>query len=186
LNPDQLQIESPVPQTQNHVLPALPHVWIGYLLAIITTFADVVSVDQQPDVAGGQFVIPPLYVFLPSFVGAVYWLVCVYRIHVFMNRIPGWVHPISPARAVGFHFIPFYQLAWMFKWPRAIALFVNQQMHLPLMKPVLVGVTLLLALALRILAPGPGLLLLFMPLSYVVKCIRTAVAATSPPGEALE
>ncbi|HMI53136.1 MAG TPA: hypothetical protein VK525_16605 [Candidatus Saccharimonadales bacterium] len=175
-----------MPQTQNHVPPALPHVWIGYLLAITTTFADVVSVDQQPDVAGGQFVIPPLYVFLPSFVGVVYWLVCVYRIHVFMNSIPGWVHPISPARAVGFHFIPFYQLYWMFKWPRAIALFVNQQMHLPLMKPVLIGVTLLLALALRILAPGPGLLLLFMPLSYVVKCIRTAVAATSPPGEALE
>jgi hypothetical protein len=102
-----------------------------------------------------------------------------------MNHIPGWMHPISPARAVGFHFIPFFNLYWMFKWPREISLFVNKQMQLPLMKPVLVGVTLLLALALRIIAPGPGLLLLFMPLSYIVKCIRTALAMTAPPGEAV-
>ena len=170
---------------QNNTSPPLPHVWIGYLLAIATTFAHVVSVDQQPDLSSGQFDIPPLYVFLPSFVGIVYWLVCVHRIHIVMNRIPGWTHPISPARAVGFHFIPLFNLYWIFKWPREISLFVNKQMQLPLMKPVLVGVTLLLALALRVIAPGPGLLLLFMPLSYVVKCIRTALAMAAPPGEAV-
>jgi hypothetical protein len=43
-----------VPQTQNNTLPPLQHVWIGYLLAIATTFADVVSVDQQPDLSAGQ------------------------------------------------------------------------------------------------------------------------------------
>ena len=170
---------------QKAILPMLPHVWIGYLFGLATTVAEVVSLDGQPDLAKGQFVIPPLYVFLPSFVGIVYWLVCVHRIHLVLNHIPGWTHPISPARAAGFHLIPIYNLYWIFKWPREVARFVNDQLQLPLMKPVTVGITLLLAMVLRYFDPGPGLILMFMPLSYVSKCMRTALAASHslPPRE---
>jgi hypothetical protein len=156
--------------------PALPQIWIGYLLGVATIIAEVVAVGLNPDLAkqGG---IPPLYLFLVSFIGGVYWLVCIYRIHVVLAHAPRWKHPISPARAVGFHFIPFYQFYWIFKWPREIANFVNSRLPQPIMKPVAVGLAVLAALLLRILDPGFGLILLFFPMSYISECIRRAFAA---------
>lgn len=161
---------------QKTILPSLPQVWIGYLFGLATTVAEVISLDGQPEVKG-QLVIPPLYVFLPGFVGIVYWLVCVHRIHVVLRSIPGWSHPVSPARAAGFHLLPVFNLYWIFKWPQEVARFVNGQLQMPLMRPTTVGVTLLLAMLLRYFDPGPGLILMFMPLSYVLKCVRTALAA---------
>jgi hypothetical protein len=157
--------------------PALPQIWIGYLLGVATIIAEVVAVGFNPDLAkqGG---IPPLYLFLVSFIGGVYWLVCIYRIHVVLAHAPRWKHPISPARAVGFHFIPFYQFYWIFKWPREIANFVNSRLPQPIMKPVAVGLAVLAALLLRILDPGFGLILLFFPMSYISECIRRAFAAS--------
>ena len=160
--------------------PRLPMIWIGYLLGIATIVAEFVAVGLHPELAkeGG---IPPLYLFLVSFVGGVYWFVCVYRYHVVMAHVPGWRHPISPARAIGFHFIPFYNLYWMFKWPREIANFVNGRLQGPVMRSVPVGVAVLAALALRILDPGFGLILLFFPMSYISECLRRAFAAPPIP-----
>jgi hypothetical protein len=170
--------DSPQPGSSAASLPALPIVWIGYLLGVATIAAEFVALGLHPELAkeGG---IPPLYLFLVSFVGGVYWLVCIYRIHVVMAHVPGWTHPISPARAVGFHFIPFYNLYWVFRWPREIANFVNPRLRQPFMKPVAVGVATLAALILRVLDPGFGLILLFFPISYVSECIRRALAASS-------
>jgi Domain of unknown function (DUF4328) len=157
-------------------LPQLPILWIGYLLGAATIVAEFVALSFHPELAkqGG---IPPLYLFLASFVGIVYWLVCVHQVHVVLSRVAGWSHPISPAKAVGFHFIPFYNLYWIFKWPREIATFVNGRVGQPIMKPVPVGIAVLGALILRILDPGFGLILLFFPMSYVSECLRRAFAA---------
>jgi hypothetical protein len=157
--------------------PPLPQIWIGYLLGIATIAAELVAVSLDPDLAkkGG---IPPLYLFLVSFIGGVYWLVCVYKVHFVLAHAPRWKHPISPARAVGFHFIPFYQFYWIFKWPREIANFVNSRLPQPIMKPTAIGVAILAALFLRILDPGFGLILLFFPMSYISECIRRAFAAS--------
>jgi hypothetical protein len=162
----------------------LPLIWIGYLLGIATIVAEFVALGLHPELAkeGG---IPPLYLFLVSFVGGVYWFVCVYHYHVVMAHVPGWRHPITPARAVGFHFIPFYNLYWIFKWPREIATFVNGRLQRPVMKPVAVGVAVLAALILRILDPGFGLILLFIPMSYISECLRRAFAAGSTRSDTL-
>jgi hypothetical protein len=176
--------ESPERSAESAELPQLPLIWIGYLLGIATIIAEFVALSLHPDLAkeGG---IPPLYLFLVSFVGGVYWLVCVYGYHVVMAQVPGWKHPISPARAVGFHFIPFYNLYWVFKWPREIAKFVNGRLHQPVMKPVAIGLAVLAALILRILDPGFGLLLLFFPMSYLSECLRRAFAAPQNPSGAV-
>jgi hypothetical protein len=176
--PDAESPQSPQPRDSICPPPQLPTTWIGYLLGIATVVAELVAVGLDPDLAkkGG---IPPLYLFLVSFVGGVYWLVCIYQIHVVMRHAPGWKHPISPARAVGFHFIPFYQFYWIFKWPHAIADFVNSRVPQPIMKPVAVGVAVLGALILRLFDPGFGLILLFFPISYVSECIRRAVATST-------
>ena len=156
-------------------IPALPMIWIGYLLGVATIIAEFVAVSLHPELAkdGG---IPPLYLFLVSFVGGVYWFVCIYRYHVILAMVPGWKHPISPARAVGFHFIPFYNLYWVFKWPIEIANFVNFRVRAKLMRPTPVGVAVLGALVLRIFDPGFGFILLFFPLSYISECMRRALA----------
>src|SRR6202140_4678886 len=130
--------ESPRRSPETAKPPELPLIWIGYLLGIATIIAEFVALSLHPELAkeGG---IPPLYLFLVSFVGGVYWLVCAYGYYVVMAQVPGWKHPISPARAVGFHFIPFYNLYWVFKWPREIAKFVNGRLQQPVMKPVAGG-----------------------------------------------
>jgi len=167
-------------------LPPLPQIWIGYLLALATVVAEVVAVSLHPEIATGGQLIPPLYLFLPVFIGAVYWLACIYQFHVVMSRIPGWLHPISPARAVGFHFIPFYNLYWIFKWLQEIAKFVNSSLRRPVMKPVMAGVAILVALVLRFIDAGFGLLLLFLATSYVSACLRQALAVFGVPPPAVE
>jgi hypothetical protein len=168
-------------------VPALPIIWIGYLLGVATIIAEFVAVSLHPELAQ-RVDIPPLYLFLVSFVGGVYWFVCIYRYHVILKMVTGGRHPISPARAVGFHFIPFYNLYWVFKWPKEIANFVNFRVRAKLMRPTPVGVAVLGALILRIFDPGFGLLLLFFPLSYVSECMRRALAAPTfaPPSPPIE
>jgi hypothetical protein len=165
------------PGTPAPTLPKLPVIWVGYLLGVATLAAEFVALSLHPELAkeGG---IPPLYLFLVSFVGGVYWFVCVHRYHVILAKVPGWKHPIAPARAVGFHFIPFFNLYWVFKWPKEIARFVNIRLGSPVMKPVPVGIAVLGALVLRILDPGFGLILLFFPMSYMSNCLGRALAAS--------
>lgn len=172
-------------------LPPLPQLWIGYLLGMATIVAEIVAVSLHPDMAKDGLPDSPLYFFLPIFIGFIYWLVCVYKYHVVMQHVPGWKHPISPARAVGFHFIPIYNLYWVFKWPQEIAHFVNWKFQQPLMKPPMVGLMVFAAFVMRFLFdPGLGLILLFLAASYVSGCLRRAfalppmpTASTSPPAE---
>ena len=107
--------ESSAEQTQPERLPPLPQLWVGYLLGFATIIAELVAASLHPEMAKSAFPIPPLYLFLLLLVGWVYWLVCVYRYHEVMQRIPGWKHPISPARAVGFHFLLGYNLYWFYQ-----------------------------------------------------------------------
>jgi hypothetical protein len=174
----------PAEHTQPGPLPPLPQLWVGYLLGFATIVAEFVAASLHPELAKADFPIPPLYLFLVMFVGGVYWLVCVYRYHVVMQHVPGWKHPISPARAVGFHFIPIYNLYWVFKWPQEIARFVNWRFQFPLMKPPIVGLMVFAAFVLRFLFdPGFGLILLFLAASYVSGCLRRAFALPPMPTE---
>lgn len=174
----------PAPQSPPSAqpIPPLPRVWIGYLLGAATVTAQFVAVEGHPELAK-ELGIPPLYLFLAAFVGFVYWLVCVHRIFAVLDHVPQWNHAISPARAVGFHFIPIYNLYWCFRWPREIAEFVNAQVGGPMMKPAAVGAAVLLAFLLRILDPGLGLILSFLPISYLARGVRQALAEPQNPGE---
>lgn len=157
-------------------LPPFPRIWIGYALAAATIVSEFIALTLHPEL-GKQGGIPPLYLFLLSFVGGVYWAVCIYQLHVVMAQIPGWKHPISPARSVGFHFIPFYNLYWVFRWPREIAGFVNSRLERPVMRPSAASLAVLAALLLRLVDPGLGLVLLFLPISYIAELLHRALLA---------
>lgn len=173
----------PADHMQPANLPQLPQLWIGYLLGFATIISELVDASlHSPNPVSTEIPIPNLYLFLLMFVGGVYWLVCVYRYHVVMQHVPGWKHPISPARAVGFHFIPIYNFYWVFKWPQEIARFVNWRFGQPVMKPQIAGLMVFAAFVTRFLFdPGLGLILLFLAASYVSGCLRRAFALPPTP-----
>ena len=165
----------------------LPKIWIGYLLCLATFIDEGIVLSEHPEVASGQFFVPPLHLFLLGFVSFVYWLVCVHRLHVILGLVPGWKHPISPARAVGFHFIPVYSLYWLYRWPKEAGNFVNWRSQRTAMQPRKAGILALLAyLSVILLGPG-GLALMFFALSYsnvwVARALLTPLQSPPTNGE---
>jgi hypothetical protein len=165
----------------NEVLPAnelarhLPNIWIGYLLSVATFIDEAIVFSGRPELATGQvkLFIPPLHLFLLGFVSFVYWLVCIHKLHVVLALVPGWQHPISPARAVWFHFIPVYNLYWLYKWPRECANFVNWRMQGAVLQPRNAGLFILGSYLLSILLGS--LILVFFSLSFISTWIRRAL-----------
>jgi hypothetical protein len=168
---------------QSELIEQLPKVWIGYLLALATFAGEAIAVSRHPELAkgAGLLVPPPLEIYLPAFVALVYWLVCVHRYHVVMSKIPGWKHPITPNKAVWFHFIPLFNLYWVFKWPEAIASFVNQRVGRTEMKGWIVGVGFLAsALCRLVLDAALGLGILFYTCTYISGHLKRALGAGAP------
>ncbi len=62
---------------------------------------------------------------------SVFYYFCVYRFHQVVCAAPGWQHPVTPRRAVGFHFIPFYNFYWVCKWPLELGRFLGWCMPKP-------------------------------------------------------
>jgi len=83
----------------------LPKMWIGFLLGII--FLAVEIIDGVRSLNSERETIFPFSRFAGIAVW-LYWLYCVFKFHDAVGRIPGYKHSITPARAVGMHFVPFY------------------------------------------------------------------------------
>ena len=171
-----------IPQSQPAAITNVPwpKLWIGYLLALVTLIGEIVAVARHPEILNTKeikLVVPPLEMFLPAFVAYVFWLVCVYRYHKILAAIPRYTHPISPAKAVAFHFIPLYYLIWFFIWPNEIAKFVNARFKLPLMRGWVFGVGAIGAIVCSIFVnPGIGIALLFLSTNYVGGFLKRALS----------
>ena len=152
----------------------LPSLWIGYGTAVAFLAAELMAVMLATN-WGGLFL-------LISIGGWLYWLYCVYKYHDVMSRIQGYDHPISSGRAVGMHWIPFYNLYWVFKWPREIATFVNWRMQSPrAMNGNIVGLLVLVGFLLLRVDGFLGFLVLFSAGTYISRRIRKACLAPPVP-----
>jgi hypothetical protein len=162
----------------------LPKIWIGYALAFATLVGEMVAVVRNPElVKGAQIAVPPLEIYLPAFVGLVYWLVCVHRYHVVLANVPGWKHPITPGRAVWFHFIPIFVVYWVFRWPAAIADFVNERLQAKVMNKWTLGVCFLGSILCRLFVDASlHVALLFFGCTYISGFLRRALSAPAPSG----
>jgi hypothetical protein len=156
----------------------MPKLWIGYLLAVVTFIGEIIAVTRHPElIKNFQFEVPPLEIFLPAFISRVYWFVCIYRYHKILAEVPRYVHPISPAKAVGFHFIPLFNVYWIFVWPSAIADFVNARLGASLMRGWVLGVGAIVATLCQIfLDAGFGVALLFLATSYISGFLSRALS----------
>lgn len=110
-----------------------PKIWLGYLFVPLFIIAEIASVIIRPDLVGAKTRSP-----LVGIVGLsanIYWLICIYKIHKILNKITMGKHPISAWKAVGFQFIPFYNIFyWIFKWPSEIINLVNSKANTNLSK----------------------------------------------------
>lgn len=75
---------------------------------------------------------PPLAAILNCF-GAlaalgvwIYWLWWVYTVHREIRDFTGWAHPVSPGKALGYCFIPFFNIYWVIYMPYRLAQTLEQ------------------------------------------------------------
>jgi hypothetical protein len=100
----------PVP---GRIYDPLPRMWVGMTIAAVCFLCQLVDSDAL--------------VFLVSMLGSCYWLFCVHRFHKMLAECTRCAYPISPRRAVGFHFIPVFEYFWFFRWTRQLARFLDEE-----------------------------------------------------------
>jgi hypothetical protein len=160
-----------------------PWVWLGFIFVfaflVLETFMVVFQLDEQQITAGLTLI---------AIAGFVYWLVCVHRFHKILAELTHGHYPISGAEAVGKHFIPFYNLYWVFNWPNVMSGYINERGRVHMMSGRLIGLFILLALLLRYLDGGVGLLMLFAVTIYVsaklkqhVRVLKSGLPENLPP-----
>ncbi|MDD5085973.1 MAG: hypothetical protein PHE61_08070, partial [Candidatus Omnitrophica bacterium] len=107
-----------------------PKNWPGYVLGVVVFVLGMIRFsmgapagyeDSAPLIAIGALMT------LIGLAGLVYWCINLYKIHKAISAMADKCYPISPARAVGFNFIPFFNLYWMFKWPAEVIGFINSR-----------------------------------------------------------
>jgi hypothetical protein len=121
---------------------------------------------------------------ISAFVLTAYILHCISAYHYAVSDVEGWNHPITPRRAVRFHFIPIFNLYWNYKWPWEVARFVNWRTQQHRMSGVLVGTAILTgALVGALLDTCIGALIILSSFAYMSRCLRDAFAAPPVPPE---
>jgi len=121
---------------------------------------------------------------ISAFVLAAYILHCIAAYHYALSNVEGWKHPISPRRAIRFHFIPIFNLYWNYKWPWEVARFVNWRTQRHRMSGVLVGTPVLTGVLVgALLDTSIGALIILSSFAYISRCLRDAFAAPPLPAE---
>jgi hypothetical protein len=147
-------------------LPPFPRLWIGFALAALFLIAEIAEVRLIDLRFPGDHTVGPVPLAI-SLAGALYWLFCVHRLHKILAALAPDGYPISPAKAVGFHFIPLFNLYWLVHWPYILANFLREQ-GVPVVNGQFLGLFLLIAVILGRLIDGAlGLAGLFGVTAYI-------------------
>jgi hypothetical protein len=171
-----LGLSSDAPMYSSEPLPRLRPIWIGFVLAFVCLMSEVAILSVvEPEPGAGSTL---------SLVGVIcwiYWLSCVHRFHRVLNQISPYVggqstYPITPGRAVGYHFIPFYNLYWIFKWPLEMTRFVRENSPVSMISGGILGLFLFLGLLLSRLEGFVGFSLVFGVGLYISSKLRRVMA----------
>ena len=136
-DPGPTNVSAPAPSAELAPLrrphQALPRMWFGFAIAALCFLVQILGKTRGDATAGALLI---------SWLGHFYWLFCVYRIHAMLKEATKSAYPISPAKAVGFLFIPLFQYYWAYKWPKQVAKFVNSRSPASPMRETLPGAVL--------------------------------------------
>jgi hypothetical protein len=163
---------------------SLPWVWFGFLFvaAFITEETLLFALDLDPAVA-------KLMLAVIGLSGSIYWFFCVSRFNNILCEVSRKHYPISGAEAVWKHFIPFYNLYWMFRWPSEMSDYLNSRERVKMVSGNLLGAGLLLSALLgRFFDAGVGLAGTFVVGMYIstklsrhVELIKASTPEMLPP-----
>lgn len=129
---------APAQSRENAPKSELPWVWFGFVFAFAFLIAEFVTL--MPDVDQGTFKLVFIVIMLA---GWIYWLFCVHRFHKILGEMSHKSYPILPSEAVLRHFIPFYNLYWMFRWPATFSAYINDRGRVRMVSGNLIGLLLL-------------------------------------------
>ena len=152
-------------------LPAkssLPWVWFGFFFVAAFIVEETLLFALGLDLPMGNVVLV-----LIALAGWIYWLFCVSRFHQILREVSRNYYPITGAEAVWKHFIPFYNLVWVFRWPAAMSDYLNQRERVKMVSGNLLGAILLICLFTgRFLDAGVGLTGTFAVGMYISAKLR--------------
>jgi hypothetical protein len=144
----------------------LPVFWPGYLILAVSFIIEILA-DLKVSPGG--------------LICGIYWLSCVHQIHTVLAEISGGSYPITSGKAVWYHFIPFFNLYWTFKWTNEIEKFINP--HLcpsEGMNGIASGIFLIIGLSVgRLFGGAFGMAILLGVLVYIKSKVK-AVLGTIP------
>ena len=141
------------------LIKKLPNIWIGYILAAILFMFEIVSFSVSPENSLLFFILTIPIVF--------YLLWCIARFHSVLRIATFNRYPIGPAKAVGYHIIPLFNIYWVFRWPYEIANFLNKKQETKIMVNWL-GIFLILGFILyRFLDVATGIVVYFSVFFYI-------------------
>lgn len=150
-------------------------VWPGFLTAGICLalelsggFASALQSGSNQSLALGVFVSLSLIAYL---LGIVLWFRWVYQIHRFLRCIDS-SYPISPGKAAGYQFIPFFSRYWDFKWTNRISDFVRRNAPGTKMSKGWLGLWLMFASLMLLFDKGLELFALFAISAYLARKIN--------------
>ena len=167
----------------------MPSILAGVLLPVscLIGIAALAAWEGQTETPTGEgFTLVTTGILVLFYAPSFYWLYCVKKFHDAIWAVSGYNHDISPSKAVAFHFIPFVNIWWVFRWPSAIAKFVNWRCQAPVMRGWVAGVLMVAAVILGRLFGPLGALALFGAGAYIARHMRRAFAAPDVPEEAKE
>jgi hypothetical protein len=174
----QTLLNSDLPQQDQPATSSPPWVWFGFAFAIAFLLAEFLEVFLDLDQESFRLVFVMIVL-----AGWIYWLFCVHRFHKILAEMTGHRYPIQPGEAVGKHFIPFYNLYWLFVWPSTLSSHLNQAGQVSMLPGALIGFVLLVSLLLRYVDGGVGLALTFSVGLYISARLRkhmNLVKGTAP------
>ena len=159
----------------------------GYLLASLSFLLLIMSnimiavLNLKDWTANPVAVVFTVSGFICGFVTWIYWFINVHRFHKIVSEVTQQSYPITPGRSVGYQFIPFFNIFWMFKWPSELAEFVNHIKGDKVINKWAPGWYFLLAGIVSRLLGALGLIIDFMVLSYLIKKTKAALNDTTFP-----
>lgn len=155
-----------------------PKIWPGYVLGALFFILEIIQFLINPQIVQKELLILLSLIILS---GLIYWCICLYKIHKAIFVIADNCYPISPRRAVGFGFLPFYNLYWMFKWPGEIINFVKTRSDVKTGKPWVIGLLLLISGIAGRIDGILWFLIDFGVLSYLIKMLKRSLAGNPEP-----
>ena len=155
-----------------------PNLWPGYVVAALSFLTNVTPFLKPSHLLQS---LTGLAMLLFVLAGLVYACVCIYKIHKVLLKISDQCYPISPARAVGFRFVPFYNLYWMFKWPGEIIRFVKTRSHIATWSDWVPGLLFLIGGFAGLAIRGVAILVDFLVLSYLIRIMKQSLVVSPRP-----